>query len=210
MRWPLFKPAMPEFRPHLPELLPLLGGQHFAHGQAVVDLSLALHQTGGADFVQLLVDRGAIRRVGTEQVLQFEVPHLEIGAAADRALAEFGGVLPDFGGLLRSDAELFAGRRIFGQSRNRELSAPAMSAAHAVKAAVAALTFAALAWRWMEAPRSARTSGELLVFALCALVALALYLLYAGAARGSVLAAPALLATFLGRPRPGERRAGSA
>jgi cobalamin biosynthesis protein CobD/CbiB len=78
-----------------------------------------------------------------------------------------------------------------------------------VTATLAALTFAALAWRWMEAPRSARASGELLAFALCALLALALYLLYAGAARGSILAAPALLATFLGRPRPGGPQVGS-
>ncbi|HKM90147.1 MAG TPA: hypothetical protein VJX29_05990 [Candidatus Acidoferrales bacterium] len=135
---------MPGFHPHLLELLALLGGQDFAHVQAIVDLSLALCQTGGADFVQLLVDRGAIRRVGAEQILQFEVPDLEIGAAADCGLAEFKGLLADLGGLVRSDAELFAGRRIFGQARQRELSAPAMFAAHAVEAAAATLAFATL------------------------------------------------------------------
>jgi hypothetical protein len=70
----------------------------------------------------------------------------------------------------------------------------------AVTATLAALTFAALAWRWMEAPRSARSSRALPAFALCALSALALYLLSTGAGRGPLLAAPALLAALLGRP----------
>lgn len=73
----------------------------------------------------------------------------------------------------------------------------------AVTATLAALAFAALGWRWMDAPCGARRPAPLLAFGGCALAALAIYVDRSLGAIAPLLALPTALAALYGRPRPG-------
>lgn len=78
-----------------------------------------------------------------------------------------------------------------------------------VAATLAALAFAALGWRWMDAPRAARRPGPLLTYGGCALVALVLYVARSEAALAPWLALPTALAALYGRPRSGAAGGGA-
>jgi len=90
---------------HLLQLLLLFRGERGAHVEAKVDGGFGLVHAGGLDLRELLVDGAAVRVLGGEQLVQFEFPHLYIGAIANLTFAELEGLGANLIGLVGGDAD---------------------------------------------------------------------------------------------------------
>ena len=113
-------------------------------------------QSSGADFLQLAVDRGAIRLVGFEQVLQVNPLHLKIGTLANFRLAEVRLLLADRAYLFGGDTEFLPNGRVFQKACESEFPLPPAETAlaHAFASAEAILPMAPLASLLTGAPGS--------------------------------------------------------
>jgi len=99
-------------RHDLLKFLTLGWSQRVPHVQAIINGGFFHRQLDYADFLQLGIDRGPVRLVGSEKVVQIHPLDLKIGPIADLCLAEGGFLLTDLLRLVGGDAELLTDTRI--------------------------------------------------------------------------------------------------
>ncbi len=120
---------LPAFLHDVSQLLALRRRKRIPHVQPVVDPGFLERHLRGADFLQLAVNRGAVRLVGGEKIVQIDPLHFEIGPVAYLRLAEIRLLLANFCDLFGRDANLFADIRVIQNAKEAEFSpSPARSA----------------------------------------------------------------------------------
>jgi hypothetical protein len=88
------------------KLLTLVWSERVPHGQVVINRGFLHCELCGADFLQLPVDRRAVRLFGRDKVAQIHTLDFKIGSVADLCLPELGFLLPDLRRLLGGNADL--------------------------------------------------------------------------------------------------------
>jgi len=137
------------------ELLALRWRKRIPHVQPVIDPGFLHGQLRGADFLQLAVNRGAVRLVGGEKIVQVDSLHLKIGSVAYRRFSEIRLLLANFCDLFGRDANLFADGRITQNTREAEFPPSPARSAHAHSVALTPATVRATPpWplHWSHSP----------------------------------------------------------